>query len=121
MKHPFDKLTLDMFGSFFGTSSHKMVRRKDPDTSRKAAKQVDSASLERMVYEAIRLHPNGCISDDVCAAIPGHGVQTVSPRYAQLLRKGFIEDTGERRLGKLGRWQRVMRVITIDGEKKWKQ
>jgi hypothetical protein len=41
--------------------------------------------------------------------IPEHGVQTISPRYAKLIKKGFIEDTGEQRKGAAGRMQRVMR------------
>ena len=120
MKHPFDRVTLDMFGQFFGTHARKMARRTDPDTSRKAAEKVDSATLERMVYEIISRYPDGCISDDVLAALPRHGVQTVTPRYAGLLKKGYIEDTGERRMGKLGRFQRVMKAKIIEG-KSWKK
>ena len=41
----------------------------------------------------------------------GFGVQTITPRYAKLIEKGFIEDTGERRKGLSGRGQRVMRSI----------
>jgi len=111
MKHPHDTFTLDLFGNFFGTLSRKMVRRKDPDTSKKAAEKVDSATLERMVYEVIASFPKGCISDDVIRALPSHGVQTLSPRYAPLIKKGFIVDTGERRVGKSGKQQRVMKAI----------
>jgi len=42
---------------------------------------------------------------------PNHGVQTISPRFAPLVRKGFIEDTGERRKASTGHSQRVMKVI----------
>lgn len=111
MKHPHDIFTMDLFGNFFGTLSSKMARKKDPDTSKKAAEKVDSATLERMVYEVIARHPNGCISDDVIRALPGYGVQTLSPRYAPLLKKGFIVDTGERRVAKSGVKQRVMKAI----------
>jgi hypothetical protein len=111
MKSPYDIFTQDLFGYFFGTSKQKMARRKDPDTSHKAAEKVDSASLERMVYEVIAQFPDGCISDDVVMALPGYGVQTLTPRFSPLLKKGFIVDTGERRVGKAGKQQRVMKVI----------
>jgi hypothetical protein len=101
----------DMFEPAFGTSAKEMRRRTDPDTSHEAAEKVNSTRLEQMVYEVIARHSDGCISDDIVKALPGHGVQTISPRYAPLIRKGFIEDTGERRQGNNGRQQRVLRVI----------
>jgi len=45
------------------------------------------------------------------AHFPHHGVQTISPRFAPLIRKGFIADTGEKRKAKSGRSQRVMKII----------
>jgi hypothetical protein len=91
------------------TEPRAMVRRTDPDTSRAAANSIDATALEQRVYEVICSFPNGCISDDIVRLIPEHGVQTVSPRYAKLIQKGFIVDTGERRQGAAGRGQRVMR------------
>jgi hypothetical protein len=96
---------------FFGSQPKTMVRTTDPDTSMVAAEKVDSTKLEQMVYEVIAKYPNGCISDEIQTHFPNHGVQTISPRYAPLIRKGFIEDTGERRVGLLGRSQRVLKVI----------
>jgi hypothetical protein len=96
---------------FFGTEPFKMVRKEDPDTSKDAAEKVDSTKLEQMVYEAIAKYPDGCIADDVMTHFPSHGIQTISPRYAPLIRKGFIEDTGERRKSSTGRSQRVMKAI----------
>lgn len=101
----------DLFEPAFGTPAREMRRRTDPDTSHAAAEKINSTRLEQLVYEVIARHPNGCISDDVVKALPGHGVQTLSPRYAPLIRKGFIEDTGERRQGSTGRQQRVLRAI----------
>ena len=95
---------------FFGTPAFKLVRKEDPDTSKDAAEKVDTTRLEQLVYEAIAKHPNGCIADDVMTHFPNHGVQTISPRYAPLIRKGFIEDTGERRKSSTGRSQRVMKI-----------
>jgi len=96
---------------FFGSEPKMMVRTTDPDTSMDAAEKVDSTKLEQMVYEAISKYPNGCTSDELMVHFPNHGVQTISPRFAPLIRKGFIEDTGERRKSSSGRSQRVMKVI----------
>ena len=96
---------------FFGTEPKMLVRTTDPDTSMDAAEKVDTTRLEQLVYEAIAKHPNGCTSEEVMAHFPNHGIQTISPRYAPLIRKGFIEDTGERRKAKNGRSQRVLRAI----------
>jgi len=111
MKKESDNLTMDLFEQpVFGTNPHKLVRRQDPDTSHEAAKKVKTADLERLVYEVIRMFPNGCTSDQVMKCLPNHGVQTISPRYAPLMRKGLIEDTGERRVASSGRNQRVMKA-----------
>jgi hypothetical protein len=89
-----------------------LARRTDPETSHQAAESVDTTALEHIVYETIKQFPNGCIGDDVVQMLPQFGIQTISPRYAPLLRKGFIVDTGERRKARSGRSQRVMKVIT---------
>lgn len=112
MKNDQDNQTLDLFAaSSFGTNPRKMARNTDPDTSHDAAEKVDAARLERMVYEVICMYPLGCTSDQIMKHFPNHGVQTISPRYAPLLRKGLIYDTGERRPGNLGRQQRVLRKV----------
>jgi hypothetical protein len=104
----------DIFERIFGTNPKEMVRNTDPDTSAKAAQSVDSTQLEAMVYEIISKYPNGCTSDEVMKHFPNHGVQTISPRFAPLMRKGFIYDTGERRKASSGRSQRVMKVVKHD-------
>lgn len=100
-----------LFNKIFGTEPKFMVRASDPITSIEAAEKIDSTKLESMVYEVIAKYPNGCISDEVLAHFPGHGHQTITPRFAPLIRKGLIEDTGEKRQGKSGRFQRVVRVV----------
>ena len=100
-----------LFDKIFGTEPKFMVRSSDPITSIEAAEQVDSTKLESMVYEAIAKHPNGCTSDEIMVHFPNHGVQTISPRYAPLIRKGLIEDSGEKRKGKSGKFQRVLKVV----------
>lgn len=88
------------------------ARNTDPETSHEAAESLDTTELERIVYEVIKMFPNGCIGDDVVRMLPGFGIQTISPRYAPLLRKGWIVDTGEKRKARSGRSQRVMKAIT---------
>lgn len=105
-----DQNTPDLFPEF-GTHPGELVRTEDPDTSHEAAQKVDTARLEKMVYEVIAKYPNGVTGDEIMKHFPDHGVQTISPRYAPLIRKGFIEDTGERRKGSSGRSQRVMRAV----------
>jgi uncharacterized protein YwgA len=94
---------------FFGTEPFKLARLNDPTTSHEAAQAVDSTKLEKMVYEAIKSHPEGCISDDILSMFPNYPYSSITARYRALLDKGFIEVSGVKR-GKFGRNQRVMRA-----------
>ena len=95
---------------FFGTPAFKLVRKEDPVTSHQAAQGVDSAKIEKMVYEAIKGFPDGCISDDLLAMFPQYPYSSITARYRSLLNKGYIEITGTR-TGKTGRSQRIMKAI----------
>lgn len=100
----------DSMERFFGTEPFKLVRNQDPTTSHQAAQAVDTTKLEQMVYEAIKSHPDGCISDEILEMYPNYPYSSITARYKSLLDKGFIEVTGVRR-GKFGRNQRVMKAI----------
>ena len=104
----FDNMN-ETINRFFGTEAFKLVRKEDPSTSHEAAQGVDTTKLERIVYEAIKGFPNGCISDEVLEALPDHRYSSITPRYKALLQKGFIEITGTKE-GRSGRNQRVMRA-----------
>ena len=95
---------------FFGTEPFKLARLNDPTTSHEAAQAVDSTKLEKMVYEAIKSHPDGCISDDILDMFPNYPYSSITARYRALLDKGFIEVSGVKR-GRFGRNQRVMRAL----------
>jgi len=95
---------------FFGSPAFKLVRKEDPATSHQAAQVVDTTKLEQMVYEAIKSHPEGCISDEILEMYPNYPYSSITARYKSLLDKGFIEVTGVRR-GKFGRNQRIMKSI----------
>jgi hypothetical protein len=106
----------DIFGSmkesmerFFGTPAFKLARRQDPVTSHQAAQAVDTPKLERMVYEAIKSFPDGCISDEILQMYPQYPYSSITARYRALLDKGLIEVSGVKR-GRFGRNQRVMKV-----------
>ena len=106
-----DSFTMDLFSQpVFGTHSKKLVRKNDPDTSHKAAKSVNTTNLEKMVFDAIASYGDqGCISDQILAQFSHLPYSSVTARYKALLDKGLIEDTGNRRAGKSGKQQRVLR------------
>ena len=98
----------DSMERFFGTPAFKLARREDPVTSHQAAHLVDSTKLEKMVYEAIKGFPEGCISDEILAMYPQYPYSSITARYRALLDKGFIEVSGVKR-GRFGRNQRIMK------------
>jgi hypothetical protein len=99
----------DSMERFFGTEPFKLVRKEDPTTSHQAAQAVDTTKLEQMVYEAIKSHPEGCISDEILQMYPNYPYSSITARYRALLDKDLIEVTGVKR-GKFGRNQRVMKA-----------
>ena len=105
----FDNMN-ETINRFFGTEAFKLVRKEDPSTSHEAAQGVDTTKLERIVYEAIKGFPNGCISDEVLEALPNYRYSSITPRYKALLQKGFIEITGTKD-GRSGKKQRLMKAI----------
>ena len=94
----------------FGTSTHQLVRRNDPVTSYEAADRVDTQKMEKIVLDAIKAFPNGCIADEVIDALPQYAYSTVTARFSTLLRKEHIEIIGTRP-GRSGRQQRIMRAL----------
>lgn len=111
MKHLEDTQTGDLFSQSFGTNPKLMARNTDPDTSHQAAVVVDTSKLEALVYEVIAKYPEGCIADDVERELAYLRSHSITPRFAPLIRKGFIYDTGERRRAASGRNQRIVKVV----------
>lgn len=98
----------------FGEQPHKLHRRDAPETSVDAAQKLNSADLEHMVYHDIRkFGENGCIQDDILALHPGKPYSSITARFASLIRKRLIVETGEKRNGNSGRAQRVLRARHI--------
>ena len=95
----------------FGTLPKFLYRKEAPQTSVQAAHAVDSKTMEKLVYEVIRSHPDGCISDDVLAELRTLPYGSITGRYAALKRKKLIYVTDEKRIGRAGKPQLVMRAI----------
>lgn len=95
-----------------GESVLGLWRHTDPDTSKDAALSVDAAKLMDRIYAAMKLFGDaGCIADDVERALPDVVSHSITPRFRQMLDRGMIEYTGEKRTGKCGRKQMVRRVL----------
>ena len=88
-----------------------LSRNTDPETSKEAAQSVNVTNLEQIVLDVIKRYPNGCISQDVESELAQYRSSSITPRYNQLIKKGLVIDTGEKRPGFSGRNQRVMRAV----------
>jgi hypothetical protein len=93
----------------YGTDAYKLARAADPDTSKQAAQATDTTRLEELVYNTVASFGHrGCISDEVRARLSTLPYSSVTARFAALMEKQFIIDTGVRRTGASGRNQRVL-------------
>ena len=101
-----------IFDSIFGTETKKLVRTEDPLTSYEAAEKIDTTKLEKMVYEAIKSFPNGCISDEILRLFTTYPYSSITARYKALSEKGLIEFHGTR-TGRSGRQQRIMKATNV--------
>lgn len=91
------------------TPDYKLVRRDDPSTSHEAASSIDATAMELVVLNEIKKFGNtGCISDQVCEALPQHRYSTVTARYKQLKEKGLVIVDGTKIKASSGRQQMVM-------------
>ena len=71
-------------------------RASDPHTSRQAAASINTTPLEQMVVDAIAEH--GPKTSFELADILGLSLVTVSPRLRPLADKGYVKDSGMRRV-----------------------
>ena len=95
----------------FSVPVYRVIRKGAPDTSIEAAMSADLRTNQETVYEAIKsFGSDGCISDEVLDYLFPRPYGSVTSQYGLLLEKGYIELTGEKRPGKSGRNQRVMRA-----------
>ena len=96
----------------FSVPVHRVIRKGAPNTSIEAALSTDLSKNQQKVYFAIKsFGKDGCISDEVREYLNPMPYGSITSHYGFLLGKGYIELTGEKRPGKSGRNQRVMRAI----------
>ena len=89
-----------------------LARNTDPDTSHEAADQVDASGLMQEIYAAMSTFGDaGCTADDIEDYLSHLQNWTISPRYKQMVERGMIEVTGEKRVGKSNRMLMVRRVL----------
>lgn len=72
------------------------ARKRDPDTSKKAALAVRPVSLYGLILAWLTLRPNGLTSHEL-AELTGKSLVSISPRLRPLADRGAIVDSGERR------------------------
>ena len=92
------------------------------DTSIEAANSIDISRLEKMILEDIELSGVwGMTQDDLIRMHPGYSYSSVTARPSALKSKGLIFDSGERRAGRSGRRQAVLKAVkfrTLDTDDK---
>lgn len=100
----------------YGTDPVLLVRAGAVDTSVSAAESVNTTHLERMVHVAIHEYGDaGCIGDQLVVKFDRFPYSSITARFRALLDRGLIIDTLERRPGRSGRKQRVMRSVVAPG------
>lgn len=93
------------------------TRRRDPDTSRDAARAVTqhAGALRNLVLEEFNLR-DGLTDEELVARIPDRKDDTVIKRRCELRDLGLLVDSGERRRNSNGRNVIVWRLVTTRGE-----
>lgn len=96
----------------FGSPAGRLCRGDAIDTSAAAADAfaASSGAVERRVLLVISHHEQGCTQQQVLDALPSVPYPTVTARFSALLERKYIVDTEERRTGRSGRPQRVVKI-----------
>ena len=86
-------------------------RNGAPDTSVKAGLSLNVSQLEQMVFDAIRdAGHQGITADELLRLFPDYSYSSITARPASLKRRGIVIDTGQRRPGRSGRLQAVLKA-----------
>lgn len=86
------------------------ARITDPDTSHKAANEVETSRLEQMVLVQLSSCPDGLTNHELVERT-GCSWNTITPRLRPLVRKGLVVDSGTRRKGPTNKSCIVWRAI----------
>ena len=87
-----------------------LARSTDPETSHDAAASIDANRLELIVLEEFKGAKKGLTAEELSKRLPGLPLNTITPRIAPLVRKGYLIPTGRRKASS-GRFQRVLEFI----------
>ena len=87
-----------------------LARSTDPDTSHKSAASVDANRLEMIVLEEFKGAKKGLTAEELSRRLPGLPLNSITPRIAPLVRKGYLIPTGRRKVSS-GRSQRVLEWV----------
>lgn len=91
----------EMQGELFRRPAEGAARRRDPETSKKAARTVRVGSLMEKVLNAIRCAPAGMTIEEISVQLD-MSIVSVSPRMAPLTRRQFIKSSGHTRKNSSG-------------------
>ena len=92
-----------------------LARHTDPDTSHESAASVDANRLEMIVLEEFKGAKKGLTAEELSRRLPGLPLNSITPRIAPLVRKGYLIPTGRRKVSS-GRSQRVLEWVEPDDE-----
>lgn len=86
------------------------ARKRDPDTAKAAARAMKPKGIAMHIVSLLERHTLGLTIDEL-TTMTGKEKVSVSPRLAQLARKGLVRDSGRRKFnGKKHNviiWERV--------------
>jgi hypothetical protein len=88
-----------------------LARNTDPQTSKDAAATVNVSRLESIILDVFSAAPKGLTQDELAARLPNHPLNTLTPRLAPLIRKGYLVVDGKRP-GKSRKNQRVLKYVS---------
>jgi hypothetical protein len=84
-------------------------RRRDPATSKAAARSVEADGLENLVESTLRALAAATTRD--IAEYTEVDLVSISPRIAPMLKKGIIRDSGRTKVGLSGRKSIVWELV----------
>jgi len=84
-----------------------LARHTDPQTSHEAAMTVKTSRLEAIILDVFQAAEYGLTQDELAARMPAYPLNTITPRLAPLINKGYLKVIGKRP-GKSGRNQRIL-------------
>lgn len=94
--------------SIYKTDPHKLHRTDSPETSKVAARKVDSARLKQFVYDEVKAAgEHGITGKEICAKHTDLPYSSITARPKSLEEDGLIYYRGDKREG-----ARIMRAKT---------